>query len=66
MKFHISEKGEISILEMNISDQTIEQIPDIEKYLIESISSTPQISPAIKRSQHVKTEFKLPIVLQSE
>jgi hypothetical protein len=66
MKFHISEKGEISILEMDISDQTIEQIPDIEKYLIESISSTPQISPAIKRSQHVKTEFKLPIVLQSE
>ena len=66
MKFHISEKGEISILEMNISDHTIEQIPDIEKYLTESISSTPRISPAIKRSQHVKTEFKLPIVLQSE
>jgi len=66
MKFHISEKGQISILEMNISDQTLEQIPEIEKYLTESISSTPQISPAIKRSQHVKTEFKLPIVLLSD
>ena len=51
---------------MVVSNQTIDQIQDIEKYLTESISSIPQISPAIKRSQHVKTEFKLPIVLQSE
>lgn len=65
MKFHISEKGEIAIIGMEVPNEVKEQIPEIETYLTESISNIPTIAPAIKRGQEVKTEFKLPIVLRS-
>ena len=66
IKFHISEKGEIQVLDMTISDETQDQIPDIRSYLLESVSTLPTIDAAIKRRQFVKTEFVLPVVLKSE
>jgi len=61
--FQISEKGKLSVIEINSSDLIKSQIPEIDALLVKSLNGLPQIFPAIKRSQQVKTEFKLPVVI---
>ena len=63
MKFQISEKGELSLLGIKTDSLTVNEIPNIKALLINSLDSLPEIYPAIKRSQQVKTEFTLPIVI---
>ena len=65
MKFHISDQGDLSLLEIKNKPITIEQIPNLEVILTSSLDSLPKIFPAIKRGQQVKTEFTLPIVIQA-
>lgn len=61
IRFHISEKGALSVVDIISSEFIKEQIPEIHNFLKQSLTSLPQISPAIKRRQYVKTEFKLPV-----
>lgn len=61
--FQISENGKLNVLEIKSSDLIKTQIPEIDTLLINSLKGLPQIFPAIKRGQHVKTEFKLPVVI---
>ena len=61
--FQISEKGILSVVNIKSSDLVKTQIPEIDTLLIHSLRGLPQIFPAIKRSQQVKTEFKLPVVI---
>ena len=61
--FQISEKGKLSVVEIKSSDLIKSQIPEIDTLLVKSLSGLPQIFPAIKRSQQVKTQFKLPVVI---
>jgi len=63
IKFQISNKGELSVLEIETDSITSKEIPNIEELLKGSLDSLPEIFPAIKRSQKVKTEFTLPIVI---
>lgn len=62
----ITEKGVVSISDKTITEKTRQIIPDIDAYLLKSVESLPQVYPAIKRGQQVKTQFKLPIQLQVE
>ena len=62
--FQISEKGKLSVKDIISSDLIKAQIPKIDTLLVESLKGLPQIFPAIKRSQQVKTEFKLPVIIQ--
>ena len=64
IKFHISETGNLSVLNIKNKETTKEQIPHLDSLLIKSLDSLPRIFPAIKRGQQVKTEFTLPIVIQ--
>ena len=64
IKFHISETGNLSVLNIKNKETTKEQIPNLDSLLIKSLDSLPRIFPAIKRGQQVKTEFTLPIVIQ--
>lgn len=64
IKFHISETGNLSVLSIKNKEFTKGQIPNLEALLMKSLDSLPKIFPAIKRSQQVKTEFTLPIVIQ--
>ena len=66
MSFFISEKGDLRVLNIQSNPIITSQIPDINKYLTESLNNLPQISPAIKRGQQVKTEFKIPIIIKVE
>lgn len=61
--FQISEKGVLSVVDIESSTMVKSQIPEIDTLLIKSLKGLPQIFPAIKRSQQVKTEFKLPVVI---
>ena len=61
--FQISETGILSVIDIKSNDLIKQQIPKMDTLLIESLKELPKIFPAIKRSQQVKTEFKLPIVI---
>lgn len=66
MSFVISEKGELRILNIENNPKITAQIPEINTFLTESLNNLPEISPAIKRGQQVKTEFKIPIIIKVE
>lgn len=66
MSFVISEKGNLSVLNIKSNPKITSQIPEINTFLNESLNNLPQISPAIKRGQQVKTEFKIPIIIKVE
>ena len=61
--FQISEKGKLTVLDIKSSNLIKSQIPKMDTLLVKSLKGLPQIFPAIKRSQQVKTEFKLPVVI---
>lgn len=63
LKFKISEKGKLSLFDFEIDSLTIQEIPNIKVLIQESLMSLPQVFPAIKRAQQVKTEFELPIII---
>ena len=64
INFLISEKGELNVLSINNSDSIKSQIPEIDSFFRQSLNDLPEIQPAFKRGQHVKTEFKLPVVIK--
>lgn len=63
INFLISEKGALSVLNVDSREQITSQIPEIDSLLIQSLKDLPQILPAFKRGQPVTTEFKLPVVI---
>ncbi len=63
--FKLSEKGEISVLEIQSTANVQREIPKLNEYIQSSLDSLPTIFPAIKRGQHVITQFRLPIVVKS-
>ena len=65
IEFKLSEKGEISILNMKIEENILNVLPKLEEQLIASIDSLPEIFPAIKRGQQVTTQFKLPLIIKA-
>ena len=64
MTIEISDKGDLNVLNIKNSALVQEQIPNIDSLLISGLDSLPKIYPAIKRGQHVKTQFELPIIIK--
>ncbi|MBT8272327.1 MAG: hypothetical protein KJO77_00885 [Bacteroidia bacterium] len=65
MAFSISSEGEIRIKAIEHSDIIKQQIPELDSILRLSIHDLPELLPAIKRGQHVNTEFILPLVVNA-
>lgn len=63
LKFRVSEKGELTLLDFEVDSLTIEEIPNIKILIQQSLDCLPMVFPAIKRAQHVKTEVELPIII---
>lgn len=63
LQFQVSETGDLSILGIKVDSITSQEIPNIEQLLRASIDTLPEIFPALKRGQQVKTEFNLPIII---
>ncbi len=66
INFQISEKGVLSITEINIDQELDSRIPTLDSLLFHSIEGLPRIYPAIKRGQQVRTQFKIPIVIKAD
>ena len=64
IKFIISETGDLKLIETKMDSITKIEIPNIEDLINQGLAALPQIFPAIKRSQPVKTQFTLPILIQ--
>ncbi|AUC74377.1 hypothetical protein [Olleya sp. Bg11-27] len=64
LSFLISETGELEINAIEIDSITTHEIPNLKASIVESLNTLPKILPAVKRGQHVKTQFKLPIILK--
>jgi len=62
--FLISETGNLTVLKIKKSEQVKIQIPEIDELLKQSLEGLPEILPAHKQGQLVKTEFKLPVVIK--
>ena len=64
--FKLSDKGEISILNLKVKAETLKALPNITNQINTAIDSLPKIYPAIKRGQLVTTQFKLPIIINAD
>ncbi|MGJ8591914.1 MAG: hypothetical protein ACSHXF_05175 [Aquaticitalea sp.] len=64
LKIHIDRVGNFAIKDIESSELTKTQIPQLDSLLRHSFDSLPKIYPAIKRSQQVATEFNLPVVVR--
>jgi len=64
MKIEISDQGVLKVLSIENSKIIQKQIPNIDTLLIASFDSLPKVYPAIKRGQHVKTQFELPVIIK--
>ena len=64
LQLQVSGKGLLSLVDIQVDSLTIQEIPNIKELLVQSLDSLPKIFPALKRGQQVKTEFKLPIIIQ--
>jgi hypothetical protein len=66
IQFLISETGKLSFLDIEPDSLTLQEIPNLKSLITNSIVDLPQIYPAIKRGQQVKTAFKLPLIINVE
>lgn len=64
LKLRATNTGKISLLETKMDTLTKNEIPGLEKLILQSLEELPQINPAIKRSQPVTTEFELPLIIK--
>ncbi|WP_298237731.1 hypothetical protein [uncultured Algibacter sp.] len=63
LEFIVSETGDLALMHVKVDSLTSAEIPNILDLLNKSLDSLPKIFPATKRGQQVKTEFKLPIII---
>ncbi|PVW14216.1 hypothetical protein [Marixanthomonas spongiae] len=65
VRFLVSEKGQLSVKNMDLDSLTKAELPNFEQNLRNKIDAIKLIAPAYKRGIPVKTHFTLPIVLQT-
>jgi len=66
LKIAIDSKGVFAINDIISHESTQIEIPQLDSLLRSSLDSLPKIYPAIKRSQQVKTQFNLPVIIKIE
>jgi hypothetical protein len=65
VKFTISNTGQLSIMEMKITETVKAEFPLLHKWLEESIDTLRPVAPAYKRGIPVATQFTLPIIINT-
>lgn len=66
LTLNCSNTGKLTINNLRIKEETRQQIQNLDSIILSSFDSLPILYPAIKRSQPVATEFKLPIILKTD
>jgi len=65
VKFTISNKGKLSIMEMQITETLKAEFPLLPRWIEESIDTLRPVAPAYKRGIPVATQFVLPIIIKT-
>lgn len=65
MEFQISETGDLELIQIEENEIISANIPNIDSLLISGLKNLPKIYPAVKRGQQVRTQFKLPVVINA-
>lgn len=64
--FEINEKGKVHISKMEMDSLLMKEFPHLKNLILKNIDSLPSAEPAYKRGIPVKTQFTLPVVIQTE
>jgi len=62
----IAYDGEARIDSLEVDSSVVEQLPEIQAWIQQSINSLPEIYPATKRGIPVTTKFRIPLVIQTD
>jgi len=67
ISFLINYKGKISLIEIENEDKLINEIPDLEKLISNSLENIPSLYPATKTNMGipVSSKFRLPLIIKS-
>lgn len=65
VNFEVSRNGELSILEIKMDTVLQKEFPNLEAWILQSIDSLKPVAPAYKRGIPVKTQFILPVIIQT-
>jgi len=65
VNFEVSSNGQLSILEIKMDTLLRNEFPNLETWLLQSIDSLQPVAPAYKRGIPVKTQFTLPVIIQT-
>lgn len=63
--FVVSSKGNLSILQIKIDTVLQKEFPFLKTWILQSIDSLQPVAPAYKRGIPVKTQFTLPVIVQT-
>ena len=64
--FVIDTKGRINVIEIDKDAAILEQMPEFDGIVSQSLKNIPAIAPALKRGIPVSTKFKIPIQLNTK
>lgn len=64
LKIIIDKTGLLNVESIKVQPETIQEIPEIDSLLRQSLKGVPKIYPAIKRNQQVTTAFELPVIVK--
>lgn len=63
--FVIDKLGKIRVLDIEKDIAILDQMPEFDGVITQSLKSLPEIDPALKKGIPVATKFRIPIVLHS-
>ncbi|WP_458628584.1 hypothetical protein [Winogradskyella sp. PC D3.3] len=64
LKILIDRAGFLEVESITMHPETIQEIPEIDSLLRQSLKGIPKVYPAIKRNQQVTTAFELPVIVR--
>ncbi len=64
--FVIDTKGQINVIEIDKDAAILEQMPEFDGIVSQSLKNIPAIAPALKRGIPVSTKFRIPIQLNTK
>ncbi len=66
VKFEVGSSGRLSILEIEMDSLLQEEFPDLEMMIFNTVDSLQPVAPAYKRGIPVRTQFTLPVIVQTD
>lgn len=66
MTITVNSSAQLTVDSVKIGEVLHQELPELDSLLFRSLDSLPAIYPAIKRGQHVKVRFNLPIEILVE